>query len=89
MLRRLVLCALALCALAALEGCGVSRVTGPALNTGGNAVRTASGVRKFADDPGSPPRTDDGGSGTLIGGSGAGGGGIEADSLAASVDAGQ
>ena len=81
MLRRLVLCALALCAFAALEGCGVSRVTGPQLDTNSDRARPTLSARKYGTD-GSPPRDDDGGRGTGQVNTAFGAGGIEADSLA-------
>jgi hypothetical protein len=84
MLRRLVLCALALCAFTALEGCGVNRVAGPQLEVGDHA-RSGFPAHQFAGEW-RPPRDDTGGgNGETLGGGG-GAPGIEADSLGMHVD---
>ena len=59
MLRRLVLCALALCAFAALEGCGVTRLTGPDAQSADHP-RAGSTARKYSNGAAAISRDGDG-----------------------------
>jgi hypothetical protein len=52
MLRRIVVCALALVALASLEGCGVNRLTGPRVDV---ATRSGALGDPLREDPGTGP----------------------------------
>ena len=66
MLRRLMLVSLALCALAALAGCGVNRIAGPQVNPEARSAARRP-ARPLGADPNSHPREGDNGEPTFGG----------------------
>ena len=85
MLRRLASFALGLCALLALQGCGVGRIVGPdPVSPDHKMVRTTQ--RKYTTERHEPSR-EDGGTDTGLGGGG--GSAIPAESAADSLGVGQ